>query len=278
SVSTVLAVVLAGLALAVPGTVLGAGIAELLQACIWALRAEYGPVGGPLVGAVGAAVALGVTGRGTWLVAAELFGAARQRRRHAALLAPVARHDARLRALVVPHEVAAAYCLPGGRRQVVLTTATLAALDDEQLACVLAHERAHLRGRHHLAVGAAVALHRAFPGIPVFRYAAEQVAGLVEMLADDAATRNADRHTHATALVALAEGAAPAQALAAGGPQALGRVRRLLSPRQPLGVLHRAVTAAAVIALIALPIVIAVAPALAVAATPYCPVDISGLR
>lgn len=277
SISTVLAVVLAGLALVVPVKIVAAGLAELLHACLWALRAEYGPIGGPLVGAAGVAVAVGVTARAVALVAGELLAAARERRRHQALLTPVARHDARLGALVVPHQVAAAYCLPGGCRQVVLTSAALAALDDEQLAGVLAHERAHLRGRHHLAVGAATGLRRAFPGVPVFRHAADQIAGLIEMLADDAATARADRHRHAAALVALAEGAAPAPALAAGGPQALARVRRLLAPHRPLGVLHRVAAALVVVALVALPIVVAVAPALVAAQTPYCPVDLNTL-
>ncbi|MQA24358.1 MAG: M48 family metalloprotease [Micromonosporaceae bacterium] len=277
SISSVLAVVLAGLALAVPTNVVAAGLAELLQACLWALRAEYGPIGGPLLGAVGVTVAAGVTGRATALIVRELAGAARRRRRHQALLALVARHDSRLGALVVPHQVAAAYCLPGGCRQVVLTSAALAALDDEQLASVLAHEHAHLRGRHHLAVGAATGLRRAFPGVPVFRHAAEQIAGLIEMLADDAAVAHADRHSHAAALVALAEGAAPSPALAAGGPQALARVRRLLAPHQPLGVLHRAAAALVVVVLVALPIAVAIAPALVAAQSPYCPVDLTAL-
>lgn len=44
----------------------------------------------------------------------------------------------------------AAYCLPGRPPTIVLTTGALAVLDPEQLTAVLAHERAHLAGRHHL--------------------------------------------------------------------------------------------------------------------------------
>lgn len=197
SVSALLATVLAGLVLAVPRSALGAGVAELVRACVWALRAEYGPVG-PLVGAAGAVLAGGVAARAASCVVAEFVSSARARRRHAALLAPIARADERLRALVVPHHTAAAYCLPGHRP--VLTTGALAVLDARELACVLAHERAHLRWRHHLPVDLARAVHRAFPRVPTFRHAADRIAELVEMLADDTATKRGDRRGYAAAL------------------------------------------------------------------------------
>ncbi|MQA26418.1 MAG: M48 family metalloprotease [Micromonosporaceae bacterium] len=278
SVSTALSVVLASLVVTIPRGAVGAGFAELLRACVWALRAEYGAVGGPLMGAAGAAVGGGVAARAAYCLIRESAAAVRERRRHAALLAPVARLDTRLRALVVPCEAAAAYCLPGGHGRIVLTTGALDVLDPGQLTGVLAHERAHLRGRHHLAVGVAVALARAFPGVPVFRHAADQIPQLLEMLADDAAVRHGDRGAHAAALVALAaRGGAPARALAAGGPEALARVRRLVAPRRPFGPVRRAAALIGVVALIALPIVVAAAPALAAAQTPHCPVEVSVL-
>lgn len=276
SASAVLAVVLAGLTVAVPRSALGAGLADLLQACVWALRAEYGPAG-PLAGAAGAALAGGVSARAVYCLVGELVSSVRARQHHAAMLAPIARPHPRLPALVVPHEVAAAYCLPGGQRRIVLTTGALAALNPEQLHCVLAHERAHLRWHHHLPVGLARALHRAFPGIPVFRHADQQITDLVEMLADDLATKHGDRHSYAAALVTLAEGAAPAPALAAGGPAALARVRRLVAPDRPLGLLRRTATSLTILALLALPLALAAAPAVFAAGSTYCPVDIGGL-
>lgn len=277
SVSAVLAVVLAGLVVAVPRSALGVGLADLLHACVWALRAEYGPVG-PLVGAAGAALAGGVSARAAYCAVGELVSAKRVRRRHADRLAPVARIDPRLRALVVPHEAAAAYCLPGGARRIVLTTGALAALDEQQLAYVLAHERAHLRWRHHLPVTVGRALHRAFPGVPVFRHAADRIAELVEMLADDVATKHGDRHSYAAALVALAEGTPPDSALAAGGTAALARVRRLVAPHRPLAWLPRAATCALIGALVALPVAVASTPALLAAQATYCPIDVGGLN
>lgn len=279
SVSVVLSVVLAGATVAVPRSLLGDGLAELLQACVWTLRAQYGPVTGPLLGLAGVAVAMLVAARALVALAWEWHAVRRQRRHHRELLRPLGRLDPRLGALVVPHRAAAAYCLPGcGRGQVVLTAGALEVLSAEQLAGVLAHERAHLRGCHHLLVTAAVALGRAFPWLPLFRRAADQVPQLVEMLADDAALDHGDRRTYAAALVALAGSAAPARTLAAGGTAALARIHRILTPGTPLRRWRRLVAWAAAVALVGLPVVVAVAPALAVMQSPYCPVDISQLR
>lgn len=87
-------------------------------------------------------------------------------------------------AAVIDHAVPAAYCLPGRGRRIVLTSAALTALSDDELNAVLAHERAHLSGRHHLVVAFADGLSRAFPNVPLFRRAQEQVGRLVEMLAE----------------------------------------------------------------------------------------------
>ena len=47
------------------------------------------------------------------------------------------------------HSQPAAYCVAGRQPTVILTTAAVQALDPGQLDAVLAHERAHLAGRHH---------------------------------------------------------------------------------------------------------------------------------
>ncbi|MGH3680964.1 MAG: hypothetical protein ACRDT2_12040, partial [Natronosporangium sp.] len=58
---------------------------------------------------------------------------------------------------------------------------------------------------------------------------------------------------------------------------ALARVRRLVAPDRPLGLLRRTATCLTILALLALPLALAVAPALLAAGSTYCPVDISGL-
>ena len=80
-----------------------------------------------------------------------------------------------------------AYCLPGLRPRMVLTSATLADLSPAALAAVVAHESAHLTQRHDLVVLPFVAWQTALPFLPSSRTARAVVALLVEALADDAA-------------------------------------------------------------------------------------------
>jgi len=134
-------------------------------------------------------------------------------------------------------------CLPG-RRRIVLTTGALSRLDDGELAAVLAHERAHLSGRHHIVLALAVALQRTFPLAGFFGAAARQIAYLVEIAADDAATRRAPRLTVASALLAVAGAGAPAGALGAGASAAAQRIQRLINPPQHSRI-QQAVTCAA---------------------------------
>lgn len=259
--SLVIAVVFGGLALAVPVTALTSGLAEVLAHCIASVHNAYGTPAGAAASATGLLLAAGVVTRLTSVTAAQWLRATRRRRAHADALALLGRPHPRLGAVVVEHATPAAYCLPGRRRLVVITTGALAALDAAELDAVLAHERAHLTARHHVAVAAASALARAFPGVPLLAAAAEEIPRLVEMAADDAAGARADRGLVAGALVALAGAAAPVGALAAGGPAALARVRRLLDPAAPL---PRGIAVAGVVtalALFASPAVVALAPA-----------------
>ena len=85
----------------------------------------------------------------------------------------------------------AAYCVPGRPPTIVLTTGALAVLDPEQLAAVLAHERAHLAGRHHLLLTVTRSLAAVAPVVPLFACGASAVARLAEMRADDVAARRA---------------------------------------------------------------------------------------
>ncbi|WP_030755302.1 M56 family metallopeptidase [Streptomyces sp. NRRL F-5135] len=173
----------------------------------------------------------------------------RARLRHLDLLALVGEPAPEHGATVVDHHVPAVYCLPGRYRRVVVTRGALDVLSEEQLRAVLEHERAHLRGRHHLPRLWTDAFSRAFPGLPLARHAEEQTALLVEMIADDRALRSHARETLATAMYAVAAGRVPRAALGAGGAGALIRLGRILAP-QPrprrltrLGVLAATATA-----------------------------------
>lgn len=80
-----------------------------------------------------------------------------------------------------------AYCLPGRRPRLVLTSAVLASLAPAALDAVVAHERAHLSQRHHLVLLPFAAWAAALPFLPAARTARASVALLVEALADDTA-------------------------------------------------------------------------------------------
>lgn len=273
SASVLAALLLAGVTVIVPSGVVSANIAELLHACVMALRAQYATPGGALLHATGATATLSLAARAAYLLTRGLRDARRWRAEHLTQLCLVAHRDPTLDALIVEHPTAAAYCLPGRARTVVLTSAALAALDDDELAAVLAHERAHLRGRHHLVVAGAAALDRTVPFLPVFRWARAEQTRLLEMIADDDAAMSADRLTVARALVRLAEGSVPAMALGAADVAAVARVQRLLKPANRLGFVRSSVIGGMLVVTAALPIAIAAAPAWAAAEMAYCPIS-----
>lgn len=273
SLSVLVALLLAGVTVVVPSVFVSANLAEWLDACVLALRAQYATPGGALLNAIGATATLGLIGRVGYLLITGMRAARRARQEHLDQLNLAARRDTRLGVLIVEHPAAAAYCLPGRARTVVLTSAAISALDDRELAAVLAHERAHMRGRHDLVAVSAEALARTLPFLPVFRWAREESARLVEMIADDDAAAGADRLTVACALVRLAEGSVPAVALGAADVAALARVHRLLEPAQRIGLARRTVITGILALTVVIPVAIAAGPAVAATRTAYCPVS-----
>lgn len=134
--------------------------------------------------------------------------------------------------VVITAEQPTAYCVSSGRRSViVLTTGALDLLNPAQLAAVLAHERAHLRGRHHHIVATLNALSAALPRLPLMRAAARSVPALLEMCADDASTRSYGRAPLLASLVALStRHRLPDGALAVAGTAVMDRALRLMQP------------------------------------------------
>jgi Zn-dependent protease with chaperone function len=172
-------------------------------------------------------VALGV--RLIWVGLVMWWSTRSRRDRHAQAVAVLGRADVDLGVRMVDSPEPAVYCLPGGRGGlVVVTSAARSVLSPMQLQAVLAHERSHLAGRHHLLIAAGYLLSRAMPALRLFRQLGDQVARLLEMRADDAAARVYGRHTVATAIAAM--GSAPSGAIGAGGPTATARVLRLIRP------------------------------------------------
>ncbi len=267
TVAVVASALLAGLVLAIPCLRVWADWPSL-RAWLMSARAQYASAGGAIAGTTGWVLTLGVLGRLAWSTGTVVTGSRRSRARHDEVLAVVGRRGLVPGMVLLEDDRPAVYCVPG-RRRIVFTTGALRRLDSSQLDAVLAHERAHLAGLHHLMIILAGGLRAAFPHVPFFAAAASQISCLVEMAADDAATRRAPRLTLAGALLTLAAARVPAGALAAGGTTGARRIRRLIDSPRPVSRRRRAATS--VLALIAAPAVAFSAPALALLTIHPCP-------
>jgi len=212
------------------------------------------------------------------VLASELLGVlllswvrtARTRRRHRELLELVVRPSAELPdTRLLEHPAPVAFCIPGARPLLVLSSGMVAELDGDQLAAVVAHERAHLREHHHLLLLPFVAWEAALPVLPAAGRAHATVRELVEMRADDVALASlsgtAPRRTLAQAIVAAAGGAGgagvPTGALAISGSVTGARVVRLLEPPAPLPAAARWTALAAAGLLLLLPTALLLLPA-----------------
>lgn len=155
----------------------------------------------------------------------------RTRRQHVELLELVGRQFAELdeprpRSLrVIDHPTPTAYCVPGMRHRVVVSTGMLAQLGDQEVAAVLAHERSHVRARHDLLVEFFTVLHTAMPAPLRQDDVLAEVHLLAEVLADRAAARVVGPVPMGRALVALANSSHPQATLGATGSVSAAQVR-----------------------------------------------------
>lgn len=271
AVSIVVSWVLAGLAMATPVPALD-GLGHLLTSCLSAFHDAAASPRSRVAQLAGLLVAGCVAGRAGGCLVAGAVTRRRRRTQHARMLHIVGRRAPGLNALVLEHPAAMAYCVPG-RGQTVITRGALDLLSAAELAAVVAHERAHLRARHDVALTPVLALARAFPFVPLLAAAARELPVLLEMCADDAAARRHGRGAIAGALRSLSTHGSPEGTLAAGGSSAATRIDRLTrTPRRRVGT--RAAFSSAALLLLAGPLVAAVAPVLVVALNQlgYCPV------
>lgn len=169
-----------------------------------------------------------------------------------------------LRQLLLGHEVSLvdaehpfALTFPARHGGVVLSTGAVRALEEDELAAVLAHEHAHLRQRHHLISALVEAIAAYLRWVPLIRAAADALPHYLEIAADDRARREAGTPALVSALVKLGERTHPAMpqhscsvALHAAGPE---RIRHLVRPSAGLaGALPAVVIGAYLIGMAAL--------------------------
>ncbi|MEU4463757.1 M56 family metallopeptidase [Streptomyces sp. NPDC024017] len=217
-----------------------------------------------------ATTALALAGAGLWSAAMLLReigrARARRRRRRADLLvrAPLLPGEVTVsgRLVVLESEQPDAWWQPGTPPQLVVTTAALRRLKGRQLDAVLAHEQGHARARHDWLLNCSSALADGFPQVPVFAAFRDEMHRLVELAADDTASRRFGRLTTALALVELNEhrgvfGPCPT-------PQAHvpARVHRLLTPPDRLTAGRRLRLTAAAALVPVVPVLVAFVPGL----------------
>ncbi|MFE9663906.1 MULTISPECIES: M56 family metallopeptidase [unclassified Streptomyces] len=166
------------------------------------------------------------------------------------------------RLVVLEGERPDAWWLPGTAPRLVITTAALRRLKGRQLDAVLAHEQGHAQARHDWLLHASSALANGFPQVPVFAAFRDEMHRLVELAADDVASRRFGRLTTALALVELNEdrgvfGPCPT-------PHALvpQRVNRLLTPPRRLTPARRLRLTAAAALVPVVPVLVAFVPGL----------------
>lgn len=221
-------------------------------------------------GAWAAVTALALAGGGLWtgamLTREVLRARARRRVQGAELLgrAPLlpGEDPAGARLVVLEGPRPDAWWQPGATPQLVVTTAALDRLKGSQLDAVLAHEQGHVAARHDWLLHCSRALAGGFPQVPVFAAFEAEMHRLVELAADDVASRRYGRLTIALALVGLNEDRGvfgPCPTPQAHVPQ---RVSRLLSAAPRLSAGRRLRLTALATLVPAVPLVVAVVPGL----------------
>ncbi|MFF8034969.1 MULTISPECIES: M56 family metallopeptidase [unclassified Streptomyces] len=197
----------------------------------------------------------------------ELVEARRRRARARAHLRerapelPAGLPEARGPLLVLEDEYPDAWWMPGSPPQLIVTTGALRRLTGHQVDAVLTHERGHARARHDWLLHLSTALATGFPRIPLFAHFCDQTHRLVELSADDTASRRCGHLTTALALIELNQHRGVLSC--ASSHRLLGeRVDRLLEPPPRLERHHRALTTTAAALVPLIPLLITFAPGL----------------
>ncbi|MFD3486103.1 M56 family metallopeptidase [Streptomyces sp. NPDC058665] len=250
-------VALAALHLATPG----AHLHGILYSCGVALG--VGPPGAGAVRFLGIGVAAAVPTALVVTFTYLVLRARMARSRHREVLDKVGRPSARLRATVLEHATPAAYCLPGRRSRIVVSSGAVELLSDAEIAAVVEHERVHIAGRHHLLLAAARSFAVVFKGVPLARQTGEQIPLLLEMAADDGALHVHSQRTLISAMFEMASAeTVPKGALSAGGRTVHIRLRRILTPARRTHPAFRAVVSTAAVLMPLLPVLLACPPGL----------------
>lgn len=243
----------------------------LFNLCADRLQVGYGSHGRTPAAVIGLAVFLSLTARAAWCTARIVASDRRERLSRIATLSMVALTDRLPGALVIEHAAPYAFCVGGRHRRIIVTTGLLDTLSAAELDAVLAHELAHLRQRHHLALLGCRALSATLsPAFPAFRHMMVDVRLFAELCADDSARSRVGSRPLKNALATLACAPAPTGALAASGNDVLTRLRRLDEAPRRLGYATRAAAGLGISAAVLVPLTLAAAPVVTMAWESIC--------
>ena len=207
----VAAPLLAAALLVLPHATTFDGLIGMAHSCVNVIRPGGSIAWEHVARLAGAALVLGLAARVTVVALGMVRRQRRWRAQHLALLGLVCRAERAV--LWLEEDAPVAYSI-GGRAGRVVATRGIARLRPRERAAVLAHERAHLRGRHHLLVLAAEIVAAALPFVPLFRQAPAAVRVLAELAADATAARQHGPGPVRSALLAVARHGAPSASLA----------------------------------------------------------------
>ena len=218
----------------------------------------------PMAGRIGSVVLIGVGTLTSGFIALRIgrclsrLRARSHEHAHAARI--IGRPTDHPNVVIVEADWPAAYCVVGRPNAIIVTSAAMRSLNRSQLKAVLAHENAHISGRHHHILMVLRALAGTLRRLPLFATAPHCVGELLEMCADDTAVRRVGTHPLLAGLSALAGEHPPArEGLAAAGTAVIARAQRLLTPtRRHVRWRHRICLAAAITAMLATPALIQV--------------------
>lgn len=235
------------------------GAAGVCRRCLAAANPFSAAVTETAIPAIPAALLLGVPAILTVALTVGVVGQGVRRRSRSRLAARAVVQGSRPHHLhghdvaLVDAERPFAIAFPARQGGIVLSTAAVRELTDEELAAVLTHESAHLRQHHHLISGSVDCVTAYLRWVPLVRAAADVLPHYLEIAADDQARRAAGTPALVGALIKLGERTRPVMphsspiALHAAGPE---RVRQLVRPSAgPAGVLPAVAITASLVAL-----------------------------
>lgn len=219
------------------------GLARSAGGCLIHLATEETPTREEVTGLVG--LLLLVVGTARIVVVAAQFTRRRRQQldHHRFLLALASRPATNVldgrRIHVLAHRQPMAYSVGGAGGLVVVSRGLQDALAPGAFAAAIAHEQAHLKGRHHLLLATVDILAAAIPIAPLLRHAPNDLRVLVEYAADTEAARRWGAPAVRNAVLAVAGSTVPQCALSMAGGHVAERLARLRDPANQRSTLLR---------------------------------------